>query len=108
MISGNGSICRAPSIHRIPARQKQQGHPQQAQAEAVESLGFAGLLQKCPVEFIRLVERGVKCPLFLGVLGWCHCDEHHQLCQLIGWNALLKDLPNQILALHLGLCRKGI
>ncbi len=34
-----------PSIYRIPARQKQQGHPQQAQAEAVESLGFAGLFR---------------------------------------------------------------
>jgi hypothetical protein len=32
-------------IHRIPATQKQQGHPQQAQAEAVESLGFADLLR---------------------------------------------------------------
>ena len=28
-----------------PPSQKQQGHPQQAQAEAVESLGFAGLLR---------------------------------------------------------------
>ncbi len=50
------------TIHRIPARQKQHGHPQQAQAEAVESLGFAGLFRKCPVEFIRLVERGVNAP----------------------------------------------
>jgi hypothetical protein len=33
------------AIHQIPARQKQQGHPQQAQAEAVESLGFVGLLR---------------------------------------------------------------
>jgi hypothetical protein len=40
--------------------QKQQRHPEQAQAEAVESLGFAGLLRKCPVEFIHLVERGVN------------------------------------------------
>jgi hypothetical protein len=32
-------------IHRIPARQKQQGDTQQAQVEAVESLGFAGLLR---------------------------------------------------------------
>lgn len=25
-------------------------------------LGFKGLLQKCPVEFIRLVQRGVNAP----------------------------------------------
>lgn len=45
-----------------PARQKQQGHPQQARAEAVESLGFVSLLRKCLVEFIRLMERGVNAP----------------------------------------------
>ncbi len=42
------------SIHRIPARQKSQGHPRQAQAEDIE----------CLVEFIRLVERGVNVLIF--------------------------------------------
>lgn len=35
--------CRKPSIYRIPARQKQQRYPQQAQAEAVERVDSVGL-----------------------------------------------------------------
>ena len=42
---------------RCSARQKQQELPQQAQAEAGE-LELRRLAQKCPVEFIRLVECG--------------------------------------------------
>ena len=45
-----------------PARQQQQGHPQQTQSKAVERLGFAGSLRSAPAEFIRLVERGVNAP----------------------------------------------
>jgi len=41
------------------------------QAEAVERLGFAGLLQKCPVEFIRLVESVDSVGLPEGVRGEC-------------------------------------